>query len=60
MTRAAFIFAAIALSGCVKPAEVLRLAPTPADVCGGTFRGLLIAATGSDAANVALACNIVK
>lgn len=50
MTRAALIIAALSLSGCVKPA----------DVCAPGLRGLLITATGSDAANVALACNIVK
>lgn len=60
MTRAAIIIAALSLSGCVKPAEILGYAPTPADVCATGLRGLLITATGSDAANVALACNIVK
>ncbi len=51
MTRAAILIAALALSGCL---------PTPADVCAPGLRGLLINATGSDAANVAIACNIVK
>jgi hypothetical protein len=60
MTRAAIIIAALALSGCVKPADVLRLAPTPADVCAPGLRGLLIEATGSDAASVGLACAVIK
>lgn len=51
MKPIAVILAALALAGCL---------PTPADVCAPGLRGLLINATGSDAANVALACNIVK
>lgn len=60
MTRAILIITAFALSGCIKPAEILKLAPTPADVCAPGLRGLLIKATGSDAANVAIACAAVR
>lgn len=60
MTRALFIIAALALSGCIKPAEILRLAPTPADVCLPFLRGTLIKATNSDPASVGLACALVN
>jgi hypothetical protein len=60
MTRAALIIAALALSGCIKPADILSLAPTPSDVCAPNLPGLLIEATGSDAASVGLTCAVIK
>jgi hypothetical protein len=60
MKPIATILAALTLAGCVKPADILSLAPKPSDVCAPGLRGLLIEATGSDAASVGLACAVIK
>jgi PBP1b-binding outer membrane lipoprotein LpoB len=60
MTRAALLIAALALSGCIKPAEILKLAPTPEQLCVPFLRGTLIRATNSDPASVGLACALVN
>ncbi len=62
MTRALLIIAAVTLAGCVKPADLLQLAPTPAQLCAMPIKAqaALAESLGSDVASMALACLVVR